>query len=384
MTSAAESCDRPARRFTWHPFEVALSGFSGSGKTTLACRLLEHWGDRFAVGYMKHDAHRFEMDREGKDTHRAAQAGAAVVMINDPRHFARVSTLPLSLFERTGAFLDVDFVLAEGFKHSDLPKLLLLDAEGRGWTALREGRFPEVLALVGPDEAPPDEAPLLRPLPYFQRDRVAEIAAFIEGVVGRASEAPLHGLVLVGGESRRMGTPKYALEYAGEPQALRTARLLEGVCDRVFVSARPGQEVAGLEAHPRIDDLFPPWGPTSGILSAMEAHPGAAWLVAACDLPFLDEPTARRLASARDRLRVATAFRSAHGGLPEPLFAIWEPRARQRILQAVGAGRGCPRKILLESRPRLLELENPRALDNANTPDDFRAAQVALNETGDR
>ena len=40
MTSPAESCDRPARRFTWHPFEVALSGYSGSGKTTLVEGLL--------------------------------------------------------------------------------------------------------------------------------------------------------------------------------------------------------------------------------------------------------------------------------------------------------------------------------------------------------
>jgi molybdenum cofactor guanylyltransferase len=377
VTSPAESCDRPARRFTWHPFEVALCGYSGSGKTTLVEGLLRHWEGRFQVGFMKHDAHRFQVDREGKDTHRAAQAGARVVMINDPHHFARISTLPFSLFERAGAFMDVDFVLAEGFKHSDLPKVLLLDAEGRAWKAFQEGRFTNVLALVGPDAAPPE-----CPLPWFHRDRIDQVAAFLEGVVDQAARAPLLGLVLVGGQSRRMGEEKHALEYRGEPQGLRTARLLQAVSDQVHLSARPGQALPGLEAFPRIDDAFPPWGPVAGILSAMEARPDAAWLVAACDLPFLDAGTLADLVAGRDRLKVATAYRSAHGGLPEPLCAIWEPRARSRLLQAVGVGRGCPRKVLIESAPRLLELENPRALDNANTPEEYRAARSELQHAG--
>jgi molybdenum cofactor guanylyltransferase len=127
VTSNDKSC-RSSGRFTFHPFEIALCGYSGSGKTTLACRLLERWQHDYVVGFVKHDAHRFEMDRAGKDTHAASEAGAASIMINDPRHFARISTLPYSRFERAYAFVDADFVLAEGFKHSDLPKLLLLDS----------------------------------------------------------------------------------------------------------------------------------------------------------------------------------------------------------------------------------------------------------------
>ena len=110
----------------------------------------------------------------------------------------------------------------------------------------------------------------------------------------------------------------------------------------------------------------------------MEAHPEAAWLVAACDLPFLDAPTLAALVGGRDRLRIATAYRSAHDGLPEPLCAVWEPRARQRLLQAAGLGMACPRRVLRESRPRLLDLADPRALDNANTPAEYEAARSAI------
>jgi molybdopterin-guanine dinucleotide biosynthesis protein MobB len=380
VTSSDETRGRSGRRFTYHPFEVALCGYSGAGKTTLACRLLARWAGRYRVGFVKHDAHRFEMDKPGKDTHRAAEAGAAGVMINDPRHFARISALPYSAFERAYAFPDADFVLAEGFKRSDLPKLLLLDvedpargADGRAWREYREGGFTNVLAVVGPGE-PPEGLDL----PYFHRDDVDGIAALIEAFVHRRAEAPLYGLVLAGGESRRMGRPKWALDYRGEPQAQRTARLLGAVCARVFLSVRPGQAVEGLPEVERIEDRFPAWGPVAGILSAMEAHPEAAWLVAACDLPFLDAPTLEALVAGRDPLKIATAYRSTHGGLPEPLCAVWEPRARQRLLQAAGIGMTCPRKVLIESAPRLLDLANPSALDNANTPAEYESARAAL------
>jgi molybdopterin-guanine dinucleotide biosynthesis protein MobB len=360
-------------RFTYHPFEVALCGYSGAGKTTLACRLLERWRDHYRVGYVKHDAHRFQMDTPGKDTHRATEAGAAGVLINDPAHFARISTLPYSAVERASAFVDADFVLAEGFKRSDLPKLLLLDVDGRAEREHREGSFSNVLAAVGPGNAPPD-----LDVPFLHRDDVDGVAALVEPHVRQRAEAPLYGLVLAGGESRRMGRPKWALDYHGEPQAHRTARLLSDVCERTFLSVRLGQDVDGLPDLPALPDRFPAWGPAAGILTAMEAHPEAAWLVVACDLPFLDADTLAALVAGRDRLRIATAYRSAHDGLPEPLCAVWEPRARQRLLEAASLGMACPRRVLRESRPRHLDLADPRALDNANTPAEAEAARAAL------
>ena len=45
----------------------------------------------------------------------------------------------------------------------------------------------------------------------------------------------------------------------------------------------------------------------------------------ACDLPLLDAATLEHLLRARDPRRAATAYRSSHDGLPEPLCAIYEP-----------------------------------------------------------
>ncbi|HEX8298968.1 MAG TPA: NTP transferase domain-containing protein [Rubricoccaceae bacterium] len=193
---------------------------------------------------------------------------------------------------------------------------------------------------------------------------------------------PLVGLVLVGGQSRRMGAPKWALDYHGEPQALRMARLLAAVCERVAVSA--AAPVPGLPDLPVVLDSVPVRGPSAGILSALAAYPDAALLVVACDLPLLNAETLAILVQERDASCLATAFRSPRDGSPEPLCAVWEPRAQAGLLAAALAGQSCPRRFLLDADRdgassegvALVEAPDPRALTNANTPAD-RAAVLA-------
>lgn len=172
---------------------------------------------------------------------------------------------------------------------------------------------------------------------------------------------------------------KAALVYHGKPQLQWTFDLLSTICARVFVSVRADQTSDELRGgYPQIVDRVTSAGPIAGILSAMLAHPHASWLVLACDLPFVDRATLDHLLAQRDATRVATAFRSAHDGLPEPLCAIFEPHAREQIAASVALGRICPRKFLSQSDVRLLELPDARALDNVNTPEEWSAAQLAL------
>jgi len=187
--------------------------------------------------------------------------------------------------------------------------------------------------------------------------------------------APLYGLLLSGGESRRMQQDKAALDYQGEPQLLRAWRLLERVSERAFVSLRDSQTDDPLRAGlPQIVDCHPAVGPIAGILSAQDEYPEAAWLVLACDLPLLDETTLRELIARRDPQLDATVYASSHDGLPEPLCAIWEPSSKAMLLQRHRDGSHCPRKAL--GAMRTVVLPSPgAALDNANTPaerDDIR------------
>jgi molybdopterin-guanine dinucleotide biosynthesis protein A len=118
-------------------------------------------------------------------------------------------------------------------------------------------------------------------------------------------------------------------------------------------------------------------GPAAGIRAAQNAHPQAAWLVLACDLPWLDIATLQHLIARRDPARVATAFRSRNDGLPEPLCAIYEPRAAAALAEFLATGRNCPRKLLINSDTLLLDQPGTRALDNVNTPEELAAALAA-------
>ena len=182
---------------------------------------------------------------------------------------------------------------------------------------------------------------------------------------------PLYGLLLTGGASRRMGQDKALLNYGDQPQLLAAYQLLETVVERAFVSVREDQRNEQTRRQlPQIIDQLADIGPAAGILAAHARYPDAAWLVLACDLPLLNRETLHALLAARDVSRDATAFASAHDGLPEPLCAIWEPSAIEALAASVAAGRVCPRKGLLSIDTQLIDPVDPQALDNANSPGD--------------
>lgn len=176
-----------------------------------------------------------------------------------------------------------------------------------------------------------------------------------------------------------MNTDKAVLRYGGKRQFERAFDLLSAHCVRVFLSLRPSQAKARRYAHfPKIPDLLGDLGPLGGILSALETYPEAAWLVMACDLPFLDLRTLRHLIRSRNRKQIATAYRSVHDGLPEPLCAIYEPRSAAALRKFVKRGITCPRRALLRARIDLLEPVNPRALDNVNTRAEYVRARAEI------
>lgn len=181
-----------------------------------------------------------------------------------------------------------------------------------------------------------------------------------------------YGLVLAGGESRRMGQDKALLMREGQSQLRYVASLLDAVTEMVFVSARSEQQDDPERSRfPTIVDRYSNIGPVAGVLSAMDEHPDADWLVVACDLPNIDDETLNFLIEHRSHDHPFTAFKSSYDGLPEPLCAIYAADSEKLIRKFVDDGTVCPRKMLINSDTRLLQQPNPVALNNINTPDDL-------------
>ena len=134
---------------------VSVVAPSGTGKTTLLEGVIAELTRRgHRVGAVKHDAHRIELDTEGKDSWRLRQAGARSTLLmgrNQLAWFGGDDQGP-SLAEAVGTFLaDVDLVLVEGFRSADLPVVLVCRPDHRDdrWEAPDPAR---VMATVGPDE----------------------------------------------------------------------------------------------------------------------------------------------------------------------------------------------------------------------------------------
>lgn len=189
----------------------------------------------------------------------------------------------------------------------------------------------------------------------------------------------MYGLVLAGGESRRMGRDKALLIRDGRSQLAHIAALLERVTERVYVSSRQEQQDDPERSRfENIVDRYSGIGPIAGILSAMDAHPRVDWLVVACDLPNIDAATLSFLVQNAKQKQPFTAYKSNHDGLPEPLCALYRCGSDAIIRQFVDDGIVCPRKMLIRSDTLLLEQPNPVALDNINTPDDLASSVLEV------
>lgn len=182
----------------------------------------------------------------------------------------------------------------------------------------------------------------------------------------------VYGLVLAGGESRRMGRDKALLDRGGRSQLAYMVDLLGQFVDSVFVSARPEQaDDAERSQYELIVDRYRDLGPIAGILTALREHPEVDWLVVACDLPNIDAETLQNLLAHRDGGQYFTAYESSYDQLPEPLCAIYHCGCADVIQTFVDSGINCPRKILIRSDTFLLQQVNPLSLDNINTPEDL-------------
>jgi molybdopterin-guanine dinucleotide biosynthesis protein A len=332
-TCKTDSGTKKPSRFTHNPFEVAVCGGEEAWRSALVAQLFEGAFPNRSV----------YATTEGKDE-----------------------------FLHTQDAINADFAIIAASDDVPMAKIV--------WTATTPPKeYSEVIAFVGPKGACPV---LPATTLFYSDDDIAGIAQCIrDHFKAQIDQVPLYGLVLAGGKSMRMKQDKAALAYHGKPQVLHAYDQLNAYCDEVFVSLRRDQGDEAIHRDvPQIHDSFIDMGPMGGILSALKARPGAAWLVLACDLPFVTEDTLGVLLKARDPFRLATAFRSSRDDLPEPLCAIYEPKSIHRLLSFLGLGFQCPRKVLINSRSLLLEPAADHALANVNYPEEFDAAVAAIQQ----
>jgi molybdopterin-guanine dinucleotide biosynthesis protein MobB len=100
--------------------------FSNTGKTTLLEKLIPELRRRgFRIAVVKHDAHEFDIDHEGKDSWRFTRAGAEVTAVASTTKAVIMENRFIPIEEIIDRIRDVDIILTEGYKHGPWPKIAL-------------------------------------------------------------------------------------------------------------------------------------------------------------------------------------------------------------------------------------------------------------------
>jgi molybdopterin-guanine dinucleotide biosynthesis protein A len=182
---------------------------------------------------------------------------------------------------------------------------------------------------------------------------------------------PCVGLVLAGGESKRMGTDKAMIEREGRPAYHHAAQLLATHCDHVLISGK-----SSYPPHRALPD-HPDWagsGPLSGVLTAAQEYPGHALLVLGVDYPDLNPMALQRLVSSALLSSRSICFKQTSDAAAdlEPLVAFYSPEDLQALREWHGQGGRSLRRFLAERgacalphdpRMGIVSVDTPRAQD---------------------
>jgi molybdopterin-guanine dinucleotide biosynthesis protein MobB len=157
----------------------SVIAFSNTGKTTLLEKLIPELKSRgYRVAVIKHDAHEFEIDREGKDSWRFSRAGADVTAVASAAKAAFIEHRCLGIEEIISRIRDVDLILTEGYKHGSWAKIAVDRAAlGQELVLPAEACF----AIVS-DRALPG------PAPVFPLDDPEPLAEYIMADMRRRSD----------------------------------------------------------------------------------------------------------------------------------------------------------------------------------------------------
>jgi molybdopterin-guanine dinucleotide biosynthesis protein A len=185
------------------------------------------------------------------------------------------------------------------------------------------------------------------------------------------------GVVLAGGRSSRMGTPKASVELGGAPLIERPLLAMRDARMEAVVVAKPGTQLPPLEV-PVWQEPEEPAHPLTGIVAALEQG-GRPVVVCGCDLPFLPPALLAHLAGRCEPLVVLDAAGRLHPLVgrytPALVDALRTGRDEQRPMHEVVTELGAVRI----TEPKLQRYGDPdRIVFNVNTPADLARAQELL------
>ncbi|HEX5624453.1 MAG TPA: molybdenum cofactor guanylyltransferase, partial [Saprospiraceae bacterium] len=154
-----------------------------------------------------------------------------------------------------------------------------------------------------------------------------------------------NALVLCGGQSSRLGQDKCLIHKKGKPLFQWWIEHLVPLCNRVYISCRADQ-IESIHHPYLLLDQNPDAGPMEGIYQAFQQDSETDWLVAACDLVYVETEDIEMLLQDDLKGMLARCYEISDSHEPFPLFALLSARAGSRLIQYYLDGQSSTRQFL--------------------------------------
>ncbi len=192
-----------------------------------------------------------------------------------------------------------------------------------------------------------------------------------------AAQDAVTGVILAGGESRRMGQNKALMRLGGARLIDRVVGVMRQVCPRLLMVTNSPEVYAELDL-PMVSDVFPGKGSLGGIYSAIYHASTPYCLVVACDMPFLNAAVLRYLVAQMADYDVVIP--EVHGEM-QPLHALYNQACLHPIARRLEAQRLKITGFLPDVRVRTVTMDEMQPFDpellafqNLNTREELQAA----------
>lgn len=193
----------------------------------------------------------------------------------------------------------------------------------------------------------------------------------------------LHGLVVCGGQSTRMGTDKAFLVYDQKPQCYHLADMLvetgTRLCSQVIISCNQQQLPLISKEYPALADLpeYHNCGPIASLLTAFSRYNQADFLVIGCDYPFIRPTVLKEFLESIREDSIAAAFYN-QAGKYEPLLAWYAAQSAGLLKTYFNQGGRSLQHFLNEISAQHFQPQNEEVMISIDTPDAFERARLLL------
>jgi len=182
------------------------------------------------------------------------------------------------------------------------------------------------------------------------------------------------GIILSGGENRRMGADKAFLPLAGRPLVAHVMDAMRRACGPIIIVTNSPERYADFGAIV-VKDALDQRGPLTGIYSGLRRSEDEYNFVAACDMPFLRSALISYMEGASESYDVTLP---KVRGMLEPLHAVYRRSLLPKIEERLRAGRKDIRGLLDGARVRFITEEEVdrfdpehRSFNNLNTRKEY-------------